>query len=240
MSSEGVASVERALTILDVFTDRDRSLTLTEISKRAGFYKSTTLRLAESLEKFGYLRRLEDGAYRLGPKPLFLGSLYQKHFNTADFVPQVLRRASEDLREGLSFFIRDDDRRVCLHRVESPRSIRDSIHEGDSFALNNGASGHILLAFSGLSGARYDQIRTRHYAISLGERDQETAALACPVFAVQQRLAGAISISGPKYRLDEETLTELAPTLQKYAAELTHLFGGTWPAATEAQTERTD
>jgi len=76
MANEGgVAAVDRALTILDAFREADQSLTLTEISKRVGFYKSTTLRLAESLEKFGYLRRLEDGAFRLGPKPLFLGSL---------------------------------------------------------------------------------------------------------------------------------------------------------------------
>ncbi|BAL27432.1 IclR family transcriptional regulator [Azoarcus sp. KH32C] len=229
MSSEGVASVERALTILDVFTDRDKSLTLTEISKRAGFYKSTTLRLAESLEKFGYLRRLDDGAYRLGPKPLFLGSLYQKHFSTGDFVPQVMRRMSEELREGISFFVRDDDRRVCLHRVDSPRAIRDAIHEGDAFPLNTGASGHVLLAFSGLTGGKYDQIRDRYYAISIGERDPETAAVSCPVFAVQQRLVGALSVSGPKYRLEEKALEAIVPTLQKYAAELTHLFGGAWP-----------
>lgn len=229
MSTEGVASVERALSILDVFTDRDRSLTLTEISKRAGFYKSTTLRLAESLEKFGYLRRLEDGAYRLGPKPLFLGTLYQKHFSTADFVPQLMRRMSEELREGISFFVRDEARRVCLHRVESPRAIRDAIHEGDAFPLDNGASGHVLLAFSGLSGGRYDQIRERYYAMSVGERDPETTAVAAPVFAVQQKLVGALSVSGPKYRLDENELAAIVPTLQKYAAELTHLFGGTWP-----------
>jgi len=229
MSSEGVASVERALTILDVFTDRDKSLTLTEISKRAGFYKSTTLRLAESLEKFGYLRRLDDGGYRLGPKPLFLGSLYQKHFSTADFVPQVMRRISEELREGASFFIRDEDRRVCLHHVESPRAIRDAIHEGDALPLNIGASGHVLLAFSGLSGGKYDQVRERCYAISVGERDPETAAVACPVFAVHQRLVGALTVSGPKYRLDEAALEAIAPALQKYAAELTDLFGGTWP-----------
>ena len=98
MANEGgVAAVDRALTILDAFREADQSLTLTEISKRVGFYKSTTLRLAESLEKFGYLRRLEDGAFRLGPKPLFLGSLYQRHFRLAEFVitlPPLPRAAS--------------------------------------------------------------------------------------------------------------------------------------------------
>lgn len=235
MSTEGVASVERALSILDVFTDREKGLTLTEISKRAGFYKSTTLRLAESLEKFGYLRRLEDGTYTLGPKPLLLASLYKRQFSTADFIPPLLRRMSEELREGVSFFVRDGERRICLHRVEAPRSIRDTIHEGDALRMDVGASAHVLMAFDGARSERYDSVRENLFAISLGERDPETAALACPVFAVEQRLAGALTISGPRYRLDEATLLGYVPVLHRYAAELTDCLGGKWPPRQAAQ-----
>lgn len=226
----GVAAVDRALTILDAFKEGDRTLTLTEISKRVGFYKSTTLRLAESLERFGYLRRQEDGAFRLGPKPLYLGSLYQKHFKTADFVPQVLRKIVDELQEGASFFIRDDDKRVCLHRVESPRAIRDSIHEGDRLPLTVGAAGHVILAFNGLSGAKYDQIREQLFAISIGERDPETAAIACPVFSVGQKLIGAISLSGPKYRFEKANTRKMVDTLRKHCRELSESFGGYWPS----------
>lgn len=230
MSTDGgVAAVDRALTILDAFNENDQSLTLTEISKRAGFYKSTTLRLAESLEKFGYLRRLDDGAFRLGPKPLFLGSLYQKHFKTAEFVPQALRQIVEEVQEGASFFIRDDDKRVCIHRVESPRAIRDSIQEGARLPLTVGASGHVILAFNGLSGEKYDKIRDQLYAISMGERDPETAAIACPVFSVGQKLAGAVSISGPKYRFEVADTQKMIAVLQKHCAELSRAFGGSWP-----------
>ena len=91
MSDEGgVAAVDRALTILDALTDE--KVTLAEVSKRTGLYKSTVLRLAKSLERFGYVRRSEDGCYRLGAKVLYLGSLYQRHFNTTEIVPPVLRR----------------------------------------------------------------------------------------------------------------------------------------------------
>lgn len=225
----GVAAVDRALTILDTFTEADHSLTLTEISKRAGFYKSTTLRLAESLEKFGYLRRLEDGAFRLGPKPLFLGALYQKHFKTSEFVPQTLRLIVDELQEGASFFIRDEDKRVCIHRVESPRAIRDSIQEGARLPLTVGASGHVILAFNGESGANYAKIREQLFAISMGERDPETAAIACPVFSVGQKLAGAISVSGPKYRFEVADLPSMIATLQGHCAKLSNAFGGIWP-----------
>lgn len=237
MSNDGVAAVDRALSILDVFDERDPSLTLTEISKRTGFYKSTTLRLTESLEKFGFLRRDESGAYKLGPKNLFLGALYQKHFHTAEFVPQALRAIVDELQEGASFFIRDDNHRVCLHRADSARAVRDSVREGDRLPINVGASGNVILAFNGLSGERYDQVRKNMYSASFGERDPETGAVSCPVFGLDQKLAGALTVSGPRYRIEELGVEKIVPVLFKYARELTRTFGGD-PAAFDGASAR--
>lgn len=222
----GVAAVDRALTILDAFREGDASLTLTELSKRTGFYKSTTMRLAESLERFGYLRRLEGGNYVLGPKPLHLGALYQKQFRTADYVPAALRAVVDELGEGASFFIRDNDRRICLHRADSARAVRDAVKEGDVLPLHVGASGHVLLAFNGLAGEKYDTIRRRLYSASAGERDAETDAVACPVLGVGDKIVGALSVSGPKYRMEKLPLEKVLPVLFRHAQSLTRCFGG--------------
>lgn len=226
MAKEGVAAVERALSVVDAFTEKDHSLTLTELSRRTGFYKSTILRLSESLEKFGYLYRLDDGSFRLGPKPLQLAALYQRHFRTVDVVPRALRKLVDDLGESASFFIRDGDRRVCLHRIDSPRHIRDTVHEGDTLPLNAGASGHVILAFSAQPGDKYDGIRESFFAASSGERDGETAAVAAPVFGANQRLMGALSVSGPRYRMEELPAEKILPPLLREARELTRTFGG--------------
>lgn len=238
MAKPGVAAVERALSILDVYAENDATLTLTEISRRTGYYKSTTLRLAGSLVKFGYLRRLDDGTFQLGPKPLFLGGLYQKHFRTADFVPRVLRQIVEKLHESGSFWVRDGDRRVCLHRVESPRAIRDSVCEGDTLPLLVGASGRVLLAWGDPPGERYDEVRERCYAASVGERDPEAAAVACPVFQTDRKLMGAIAISGPTYRLEKATVGKIVPVLLKAARELTRAIGGDPEIYARAETSK--
>lgn len=226
MGKEGVAAVDRALSILDAFTERDHSLTLTEISRRTGFYKSTALRLTESLAKFGYLWRLDDGSFRIGPKPLQLGALYQRQFRTVDVVPRALRRIVDALSESASFYIRDRDRRICLHRIDSPRAIQDSVREGDTLPVGIGASGHVLQAFNREPGALNDEIREQFFSASAGERDPETAAVACPVFGPGQKLAGAIGVSGPKYRLQELPPEKVLPVLLQEARELTRLFGG--------------
>jgi DNA-binding IclR family transcriptional regulator len=226
LESGGVAAVDRALSILDVFTDHDESLSLTEISKRTGFYKSTTLRLAESLEKFGYVRRGDDGNFQLGPKTLRLASLYQRQFRTARFVPPILRQIVAELHEGASFYVIDGDHRVCLHRVDATRAIRDSIHEGDRLPMDVGASGRVLRAFTGSSGKEFEDVRRQFYAASFGERDPEAAAIACPVFGINQSIVGAVALSGPRYRFDERLVERALPILFTHARELTRVFGG--------------
>jgi DNA-binding IclR family transcriptional regulator len=222
----GVAAVERALSLLDAFTDQDPQLSLAELAKRTQLYKSTVLRLARSLETYGYLVRAEDGMYRLGSKVLHLGSLYQRHLHTADIVPEALRAVVAEIKEGASFYVRDGDRRLCLHRVDALRSVRDSVHEGDRLPLNVGAAGHVIRAFSGSSGSHYEKVRGQMYAASFGERDPEVAAVACPVFGLNQKLLGALAVSGPLYRIEAIGVEPMLRVLLKHAVHLTRSFGG--------------
>src|SRR3712207_9376492 len=67
MSEDRVEAVERALTILEAFREGEEALSLAALAEKTGFYKSTILRLAASLEGFGYLAREARGLYRLGP-----------------------------------------------------------------------------------------------------------------------------------------------------------------------------
>ena len=159
----GVAAVNRALSILDAFAVNDSRLSLAEIAKRTGLYKSTALRLIKSLEKFDYVHRSEDGAYQLGSKPFFLGSLYQRHFRTSDVVPPVLRQMVDQLKEGASLYVRDGDCRVCIsHRLHARRELRGargrpppadegrvqsrhpSVHRGGRRALRSDTRRHVL------------------------------------------------------------------------------------------------
>jgi len=144
-------------------------------------------------------------------------------------VPPVLRQIAAELNEGASFFVREDNQRVCVHRVESARAIRDVIQEGMRLPLELGAAGHVIMAFGGHAGARYDQVRRDLFSASFGERDPEIAAVASPVFAVGERLAGALSVSGPRYRFEQADPRQMAEVLHRHCAALTQALGGSWP-----------
>lgn len=223
----GVAAVNRALTLLDVLGKAPDGLSLNELSAQADLYPSTVLRLVESLEAFRYIKRLPDGRFVLGPTPFFLGSVYQQGFRSAERVLPVLRELTRTTGESVALYVREGDARVCLHRTDSTRSVRDHVHEGDRFALEHGAAGKVLLAFGGATGKAFDTIRKRGYAISEGERDPETAALSCPVFATGQALFGALSLSVPRYRYNAAWRAAMLPPLQQAADRLTLDLGGT-------------
>src|SRR2546429_7038914 len=114
MSNDKVEAVERALAVLNAFHTGRPVMTLSEIAAATGFYKSTILRLAASLERFGYLIREENGVFRLGPALSRLGAVYRAGFNLGGEIRPELRRLAEATGETASFYIRDGSSRVCL------------------------------------------------------------------------------------------------------------------------------
>jgi DNA-binding IclR family transcriptional regulator len=222
----GVAAVERALAILGAFSERDDGLTLAQLAERTGFYKSTILRLLQSLQRHGYARRLPDGRYFLGPALLRLGGFYQRNLRLGDYVVPALKALAAQCGESVSFSIREGDGRVCLHRVDSEHAIRDHVCEGDMLPLERGAGGKVLLAFSGAQGAVFDRIRERMVVSARGERDPELGGVASPVFGDGQALVGALMVSGPLSRLDARRMAQLEPMVLRAAAALTQTLGG--------------
>jgi DNA-binding IclR family transcriptional regulator len=225
-SSSGVDVLDRACAILFAFRPNDRQLSLTELSRRTGLYKSTALRLASALCHHRFLIRLENGGYQLGSASLSLGIIYQTNLNLGDVLLPHMHELNAELGEAVSFHVREGTHRVCLYRINSRFSIRADVSQGDVQSLERGAGGRVLLAFSGQEGALYDEIRRTCSYISCGERDPETSGVSAPVFGVQQRLIGAMGIVGPISRLGPSELEQLRPRLLHFAARATELLGG--------------
>lgn len=222
----GVAAVERALAILDAFTEQDHALTLAEIAARTGYYKSTILRLATSLEKRGYLIRLADGGWRLGAAASRLGAVYQSAFDLGDIVEPVLQQVMAATGETVAFHVREGRVRISLYRVESPQRIRDHVRQGEHLPLDRGAGGKVLLAFSGGKGAEAEAIRRDRVFVSLGDRIADLGGISAPVFGVGQKLIGALTVSVPLARLDKAAVQRFRPVVITHAAALTRSLGG--------------
>ncbi|WP_028602418.1 IclR family transcriptional regulator [Ottowia thiooxydans] len=230
--AEGVAAVNRALAVLQAFEHAPEGQSLAVLATTTGLYESTILRLLDSLIAAGFVKRLSDGRYVVGPKVLPLAEMYRQSFRLADFALPLLRQLAADSQECAGLYVREGDRRVCLHHVQPQRTVRTHVLEGEMFPLDKGAAGRVILALDeAMTGKPYDQIRKQGYAVTSKERDPESAAIACPVFARGTRLLGAISLVIPLYRFSPAAVERLLPMVQRQALALTHDLGGISPYA---------
>jgi DNA-binding IclR family transcriptional regulator len=228
MSTNGVNAVERALTIVESFRGGGERRSLTEIAERTGLNKATIIRLIASLEKFGYVHRTRPGEYALGPAFLEFSDLYQASFRLADHALPIMRDLAQETGESAGLFVRDGDKRICLHKVMATAPLVSGLREGDRLPILPGGTGKIFLAFSADPAEREDwqDIRNAYLSVNFGERHAEIASIAAPVFERSDRLAAVISVSGPAASYTAANVAASSRAVLSAAANLTSRLGG--------------
>jgi DNA-binding IclR family transcriptional regulator len=225
----GASTVDRALSLLDVFTLADGTLTLTELAERTRLYKSTTLRLLASLQHRGLVQQRADGRYGLGPGVARLNAIYAASFSLEEVVMPALRELVQTTRESAAFHVRQGEFRLCLYRVDSPLPVRDHIKVGDLLPVDRGAGGRVLMAYAGAAGELYDRVRETGIALLVGDRVPELAGISTPVFNAAGELTGAVTLTMPASRYSED----FALPVRAAAFRITTALGGTIPARPE-------
>ena len=222
---DGVEAVERAFKVLDAFDEQKAGLALKDLAQRSGLTKSTILRLAVSLERYGYLVRDIENLYHLGPTLWRLGSLFRQNMDLGAVVRPVLQNLVEVTNESASFYVSRNNAGVCLYRVNSSRLARDHVEEGDLLPLDTGATGHVLTAFTGKTGKMFEQIRKDKCYVSFGERDPDVAGIAVPVLNPEHIAIGAITLSGLVSRFQPSQIDRFKDLLQRAAHDIESRLG---------------
>lgn len=225
-SKAGVAAVDRAFDILHAFTHERSVLTLAELSRATGLYKSTILRLLGSLEKYNFVWQRADGSYQLGPGLLGLASIFQDSFSLRQFVEPALEELVSMTSEGATFLIRDGDEQLCLFRVDGRHAIRDyNIRVGDRRPLNNGAASTIFHRLEKSPGLVLT--RENFTAESFGNVEPEMAAIAAPIFGAGHVLTGVMTLSGPITRVTRDYVEQIRPAFVDAAVRMSISLGDT-------------
>lgn len=223
----GVAAVDRALTLLGVFTSEKPVQSLAELAAATQLHKSTVLRMLASLEHAQLIARQGDGRYALGAGVVHLHQVYASAFSLEAVVMPVLRELVALTQESAAYHVRQGAHRLCLHRVDSPRPVRDHMRAGDLLPADRGAGARVLAAFSGEKGELYDRIRSEYVVVMIGDRLPELAGIAAPVFSADHTVCGALTLTMPTERFDVND----KPGVMAAARRLTARLGGVYPSA---------
>jgi len=235
----GAQAVERAMSVLDCFTEH-RELTLTAVSARTGIPVSSTHRIMHALLQGGFLERDDNDRYRIGPR---VADLLPRP-SVADEVAAPLHALAAGIKIAVAFGVTDGDhvatlvcaRPLVAHcRAQMPAP-REPLHAT--------AMGKTLLAYS-MEGPRVavdrlrltactershtsaealladlDEIRRRGFALNNEEHITGIRAVAVPVFAADHQMVGAIGVQARPERMTDELISSLVPALRRFSSRL--------------------
>ena len=237
MKEDSVRSVERAFQILGAFTRDEYRLSLSELADKIQLPVTTTLRLANTLEKLNILNRQEDRTYTLGNKVYLLGSIAKANFRPQQIIYPHMKSIRDKTKEAVSLYGIEREERVCYEHVESLLTMRCVMRVGDRAPLWAGAGGKVLLAFLGEAAIQREiekahkitettiytpealrkdlvEIRVHGYALSWGEREEGILSIAVPIFNRRGDILFSFSLAGPATRFTEDVAMELIPEIQ--------------------------
>lgn len=224
MSGEGTIAVDRALALLQAFRPGDGALTLAELANRTGLNKSTILRLAVSLQRANLLVKLPVGGFRLGGQLLSLAAIFRESLHLDREVRPRLVALAAEAGESASFYLVEGNMRICVVRVEADQAVRDAAPIApSSLTTDETATGLVLRR---LPGRHIGTVEGPFAPIfTSGLRIAETASMSAPILGGGSTFIGALTLSGPAFRLTADSASVLAPLLAKSAAELSTIFG---------------
>jgi DNA-binding IclR family transcriptional regulator len=246
-----VATIERALSVLDLMASTDRDdLGVTEIARELDLSKAVVHRVLVTLVSRDYLQvDPSTRRYSLGPMALVLGSAYLAQLDLRTLALPRLQELSDRTGETATFSLRNGWNRMYVDQVTPDREIKMAVAIGKAYPLHAGSSSKSFLAFlpaeeqerylqerelTALTTATIidpDRLRTelaairqRGYAVSLEERQAGAASIAAPILDRHGLPIAAVSVCGPVERFRDQLETVPSLLLQT-CGELSRLFG---------------
>jgi DNA-binding IclR family transcriptional regulator len=144
----GVTVTSRALSILGSFDAEHRSLTLSEIARRADLTLPTAHRLAGELAAWGALRRTSHGRYVIGRRLWDLGLLAPVQTGLRDVASPFLQDLYGATLATVHLAVRDGTAALYLERVSGHASVPVVSRAGGRLPLHSTGVGKVLLAYS--------------------------------------------------------------------------------------------
>jgi len=243
-ASRPVASVARALALLDELGASPEGLGVNELARRIGVNASTASRLLATLEAGRMVERAPGGPYRLGLRLVALADGVLARLDVRELARPRLRALAEQTGETATLSVPGAAEAITVDFVAAESSVVSVARLGRPSVGHATAAGKVVLAFAAgpLEGqltaftertivdrdalaSEIDRVRERGWAEAEGEREPDLNALAAPVFGRSGELAAVLGLQGPAARLDAERRGEVLPAVLEAAGEVSRALG---------------
>ncbi|HET8748675.1 MAG TPA: IclR family transcriptional regulator [Ramlibacter sp.] len=239
-----IRAVGRALAIFDAYDNEHLSLSLQEIAERIRMPKTTAFRLVNTLERSGFLIRMDNQQYCLSLKLARLGGLVRSTLGIREIARPVMLQVNEQTSETVQLNAIVGTDRMVLEVVDTPSPLMSMARPGQQTKLYLGAASRIMMAYMApeelervlkanvdtpdFDRAAFDRevarYRRQGYAISRGQRVPGLTAIAVPIFDMQGAVRHSLALTGPSVRIDPRD-QELADIMVAAGRDISNRLG---------------
>ena len=246
----GVQSIERAFDIIEAVATSKNFAVLTEIAEKTGLHKSTAYRIISTLLKRGYLKKNEDGTYKIGLKLIEAASYYidslQLQTEVRPYIAQITAKFGLTSHLG----VLEGDKVVYIEKMDIFSNIKLYSQIGLRMPAYCSSLGKCLLANFSNTQLRsimgqteftrfthntittiealqkeIDTVRQQGWAIDNEEFEIGHRCIGAPVYDYRGDIIAAISASGSTTILTNERIPEIVEYLKQTAAEISQNMG---------------
>ena len=227
-----VPGLARGLRLLELFDRVRPEWSLSELAAESGLPRSTTYRLAVTLEQLGYLDRTHPHkTYRLGARVLHLGFEFLDSQELVEVAHAPLQRLSAKTGGSTHLAILNGTDAVYLLRVAGPSRLVSNVRAGTRLPAHATVMGRVLLSGDGIDALRarfgdaplaaatpetattvealkgqVREVRAQGYALSVAGFEAGISSVGAPVRDAAGDIVAAINFTGPDARFDRERL----------------------------------
>lgn len=246
-----VPNLEKGIAVLEFLSLHQDGKTLQEIKSTLDISQTTAYRILNTLVRLDYLIYNEDSKrYKLSLKILNLGFRSLNEHNMIEAVIPRLRDLRDRVKETACFGVLGDEKGIFLEQAQGHHTFRFVLSPGKPFELHCSAPGKAIMAYlpntvrerylSMMKYTRYnartitsreaylkelERVAELGYALDDEEELSGVICIGAPIFNFTGYPCGAIWISGPKDRLNKETVRSAAAQIKEIALQVSTELG---------------
>jgi DNA-binding IclR family transcriptional regulator len=244
------STVAKALGIVDILASKaENGISLAELSVLLGMPKSTTHRYLGTLLELGLAERNSIDRFYLGTKVIELAGLFLANSDLRNESQPVLIELAEISGETIHLAMPSGAEVVYISKVESRHAWGMLSHIGTRLPMYCTALGKSILAFSDdallqevLADSleprtphtitsiealkeELEKVRSRGFAIDDEENEMGICCVGAPIIDYGRKSIAAISISGPRERMDRDRCFQFGSLVRDAARKISKRRG---------------
>lgn len=247
----GVQSIDRTLNLLEKISESENGISLAELSELTDLHKSTVHRLVGSLISHGYVVQLPDTRYKITYKLYKLGVNAFSNLNIVEAARESIERLSTKVEEVVHLVVRDDTKIIYIDKENSGRTSaimgsrigstapvyatsvgKSMLFDSSEKEIKDLWDRSEIKSITDKTITNFDEFREnidiskkRGYAIDDEENEMGIRCYGAPIYDYTNKIIGAVSLSGPISRVNEENAEKYYIPLIEAAKDISKKMG---------------